>query len=318
MLGTIEELEKDIEKFQKNVAASEELQTLLKQTLEEIRNQNSDFNAQSTVLVSRVDNLPATIENANISSNNRVKNDVASEVDRALQSFTDNQSRYLQGLEQTKQQIQRYIEQAKSLEGTVTDTTSEAIAKVSETPSTIEAANARSNEQIQNDVRKELENALGKFADEQEKYLQSIESMRQQIQTYLEEIKNQKKEFSEETAAVLAKWDTVLESVVTENHNTNMELKGDMDRLLSEKVAEFSIEQGKYIDELRKTQESLQDCESQLNVKYKEFIGTLEKMNISNIYEQNVQLKAEIDKRTTILMVISIISIVVGVLGIIF
>jgi chromosome segregation ATPase len=242
MLGTIEELEKDIELFQKNVAASEELQTLLKQMLEEIRNQNSDFNAQSTALVSRVDNLPAMIENANISSNTQVKNDVASEVDRALQSFADNQNRYLQGLEQTKQQIQ----------------------------------------------------------------------------TYLEETKNQKKEFSDETAAVLAKWDTVLESVVTENHNTNVELKADMDKLLSGKVAEFSAEQGKYIDELQRTQESLQNCESQLNAKYKEFIGTLEKMNISNIYEQNVQLKAELNKRTTILMVISIISIVVGIFGIIF
>lgn len=242
MLGTIEELEKDIEQFQKNIAASEELQMLLKRMIEGIQKQNADFNAQSTELLTRVNTLPTTIENANISSNNRVKNDIASEVDRALQTFTDNQSRYMQGLEQAKQQMQMYLKQTE----------------------------------------------------------------------------NQKNEFSDRTAAVLTKWDEVLDALVSENHKTNAELKDSMNQLLAEKVIEFSAEQRKYIDELKKAQESLQDCEGQLSSKYKEFIDTLEKMNISNIYNQNVQLKSEFNKRTTILIVISIISIVVGVLGIIF
>lgn len=43
MLGSIEELEKDIELFQQNMAASGELQMLLKQMLEQIKQQNSEF-----------------------------------------------------------------------------------------------------------------------------------------------------------------------------------------------------------------------------------------------------------------------------------
>ena len=43
MLGSIEELEKDIELFQQNMAASGELQMLLKQMLEQIKQQHSEF-----------------------------------------------------------------------------------------------------------------------------------------------------------------------------------------------------------------------------------------------------------------------------------
>ena len=132
MLGSIEELEKDIELFQQNMAASGELQTLLKQMLEQIKQQNSEFEARSSALISRVDNLPSTIENANISSNNRVKNDVAVEIDKALQSFANEQSKYLQGLEQTKQQVQNYIEQSQSQGKAFADGVASAIAKFDE------------------------------------------------------------------------------------------------------------------------------------------------------------------------------------------
>ena len=54
MLGSIEELEKDIELFQQNMAASGELQMLLKQMLEQIKQQNSEFGTQSSALISRM------------------------------------------------------------------------------------------------------------------------------------------------------------------------------------------------------------------------------------------------------------------------
>ena len=63
-------------------------------------------------------------------------------------------------------------------------------------------------------------------------------------------------------------------------------------------------------------QNEIKSCESQLTVKYSEFIDTLQKTNISNLYDQNKQLKDELNKRTTILMVISAISIIVGIVGI--
>lgn len=239
MLGSIEELEKDIELFQQNMAASGELQMLLKQMLEQIKQQNAEFGKQSSALISRIDNLPSTIEDANISSNNRVKNDVAAEIDRALQAFANEQSRYLQGLEQTKQQVQSYIDQSRSLERTFSDKISTIVTKVEGIPVAIEDETAKSNARI----------------------------------------------------------------------------KVDIDKLLEERNAAVVEEQAKYIVSLQQTQNEIKSCESQLTAKYSEFMDTLQKMNISNLYDQNTQLNNELNKRTTILMVISVISIIVGVIG---
>lgn len=240
MLGSIEELEKDIELFQQNMAASGELQMLLKQMLEQIKQQNSEFGTQSSALISRVDNLPSTIESANISSNNRVKNDVAAEIDRALQSF----------------------------------------------------------------------------ASEQSKYLQALEDIKQKIQTYADQAGNQEKAFSDGVTAVLAKFDETIKRIIDENAKANDALNADIDKLLAERNAAFAEEQSKYISSLQQTQNEIKNCESQLSVKYSEFIDTLQKMNVSDLYNQNVQLQKELNKRTTILMVISAISIVVGIIGI--
>lgn len=240
MLGSIEELEKDIELFQQNMAASGELQMLLKQMLEQIKQQNSEFGTQSSALISRIDNLPSTIESDNISSNNRVKNDVAAEIDRALQSFASEQSKYLQALEDIKQKIQIYADQAG----------------------------------------------------------------------------NQKEAFSDGVTAVLAKFDETIKRIIDENAKANDALNADIDKLLTERNAAFAEEQSKYISSLQQTQNEIKNCESQLSVKYSEFIDTLQKMNVSDLYNQNAQLQKELNKRTTILMVISAISIVVGIIGI--
>ncbi len=106
MLGTIEELEKEIEQFQNNMKASGELTTLLGQMLDEIKAQNEDFNQRSLALISKVDSLPIAIEEANSASNQKVKEDVSAELTQTLKDFSNEQDRYLAGLGQTKQQLQ--------------------------------------------------------------------------------------------------------------------------------------------------------------------------------------------------------------------
>lgn len=240
MLGSIEELEKDIELFQQNVAASGEMQMLLKQMLDQIKQQNSEFGTQSLELISRMDNLPSTIENANISSNNRVKNEVATEIDRAIQAV----------------------------------------------------------------------------ADEQAKYLQSMENMSQQMQDLMNQCKVQGKVYADGAISAIAKFDESAKRIVDDNSSANVVLKADIDKLLVERNIAFVEEQNKYLTSLQQTQNEIKACESQLVAKYTEFIDTLQKMSISNLYDQNIQLKNELNKRTTMLMIISIISIVVGIVGI--
>ena len=317
MLGSIEELEKDIELFQQNMVASGELQMLLKQMLEQIKQQNSEFGTQSSALISRVDTLPFTIENANILSNNRVKNDVAAEIDRALQSFANEQSRYLQGLEQTKQQVQSYIEQSQSQERTFSDKTMTIVTKVDGIPAAVEAKNLKSNAQIKSDVETALQEALQQFADEQAKYLQAIENMKQQIQELMNLSNAQGKAFADGVDSAIAKFDESAKRIIDDNSSANAALKGDIDKLLAGRNAAFAEEQNKYLASLQQTQSEIKNCESQLTAKYTEFIDTLQKLNISNLYAQNIQLKNELNKRTTILMVISVISVIIGIVGII-
>ena len=392
MLGSIEELEKDIKLFQQNVAASGELQMLLKQMLNQIKQQNTEFGTQSSALISRIDNLPVTIENANISSNNRVKNDVATEIDRALQFFANEQNRYLQGLEQTKQQVQSYIEQSQSQEKTFSDKTEVIVTKVDGIPVAVEAENLKSNARIKSDVETALQGALQKFAEEQEKYLQGLKQTKQQIQSYIEQSQSQEKTFSDKTeiivtkvdgipvaveeenkksnaqiksdvetalqgalqklaeeqekylqaientkqqiqglmnqssaqgkafaegvASAICKFDELAKRVVDDNSSANTVLKDNIDKLLADRNIKFTEEQDKYIASLQQTQSEIKNCERQLTTKYTEFIDMLQRMNISNLYDQNIELKNELNKRTTILMIISAISIFVGIVGI--
>ena len=393
MLGSIEELEKDIELFQQNMAASGELQILLKQMLEQIKQQSSEFGTQSSALISRVDNLPSTIENANISSNNRVKNDVAIEIGGAHRKFAEEQAKYIHELEETKQQLQNYIEQSQFQEKTFSDKTTTIVTKVDGIPTAVEAENQKSNAQIKADVETALQGALQKFADEQTEYLQALERTKQQLQSYIEQFRSQEKTFGEKTVTIVAKVDGIPSAVEAENLKSNalikadievmlqrtlqkfvdeqskylhaiknMEqqiqklmnqsdaqgkafadgvasaivkfdesareivddnslantaLKAEIDKLLVERNATFAEEQNKYLASLQQTQSEIKNCESQLTVKYAEFIDTLHKMNISNLYDQNVQLKNELNKRTTILVIISAISVIVGIVGII-
>lgn len=251
----------------------------------------------------------------NISSNNRIKKDVAAEIDRALQSFADEQSRYLQEMEQTKQQVQSYIEQSQSQERTFGDKTTTIVTKVDGIPAAVEAENQKNNIQIKADIETALQGALRKFADEQAKYLQAIENMRQQIQELMNQSNAQGKAFADGVASAIAKFDESSKRIADENFSANKALKTDIDKLLIERNADFIEEQNKYIASLQQTQSEINNCESQLTAKYTEFVDTLQKMNISNLYNQNIQLKNEINKRTTILMVMSAISVIVGVVG---
>lgn len=239
MLGTIEDLEKDIELFQKNIAASGEMVQLLKQMLEQIKLQNKEFEVKSQGLIFRVDELPSTINDANSANNSKIKSDVASELEKSLQSFAMEQTRYLQGLELTKQQIQNYVKQIQAQEKMAADRVSTVLTKVDRIPSAIEAENLKNNALLKDSISLIVEGAVRSFSKEQENYIAG----------------------------------------------------------------------------LIKTQANIEKCEERLEIKYKEFIDSLEKMNISNLYEQNVQLKSSLDKRTLILMLISGLSVVIGIVG---
>lgn len=239
MLETIEELEKEIDEFQNNIAVSGEMVLALKQMIEQIKQQNSEFDMQSKALLSRLDTLPANIENTTIANNERIRSDVASELNKSLQAFSD----------------------------------------------------------------------------EQGKYIISLQGVQKTIQEFSDLAREQGKSFREQTNEMNENMNSALSDLNEKIQNTTNLLKQDIDVSVSERNKEVIVAQEKYIKEIDGANVSMKKCEEALDSKYKDFLSVLEKMNISNIYEQNIQLKEELRKKTTILMVISAVSILIGVVG---
>ena len=120
---------------------------------------------------------------------------------------------------------------------------------------------------------------------------------------------------ADRVSTVLTKVDRIPSAIEAENLKNNALLKDSISLIVEGAVRSFSKEQENYIAGLIKTQANIEKCEERLEIKYKEFIDSLEKMNSSNLYEQNVQLKSSLDKRTLILMLISGLSVVIGIVG---
>lgn len=223
MVGTIEDLEKEIDQFQKNMMASGEVVKLLTQMVEGVKQQNDSFNTQAQSLLLKIENLPSVIERENETSNQKIKNDVSTELGKTVQDFKIEQTRYLESVDKFNTQVQSML------------------IKVENLPSTIERENEASNQKIKNDVSSEL----GKI------------------------------------------------------------------------IQDFKTEQARYLESAEKSQRAIEDAERKLDKSYRDFIDNIERMNISNLYDEYTQLNKSVNVRTTILVVISLVSVVVGIVGLI-
>ncbi len=223
MVGTIEDLEKEIDQFQKNMMASGEVVKLLNQMVEGVKQQNDSFNTQAQSLLLKIENLPSVIERENETCNQKIKNDVSTELGKTVQDFKIEQTRYLESVDKFNTQVQSLL------------------IKVENLPSTIERENEASNQKIKNDVSSEL----GKI------------------------------------------------------------------------IQDFKTEQARYLESAEKSQRAIEDAERKLDKSYRDFIDNIERMNISNLYDEYTQLNKSVNVRTTILVVISLVSVVVGIVGLI-
>lgn len=130
-----------------------------------------------------------------------------------------------------------------------------------------------------------------------------------------DKINNQNESFNRQADALLSRVDSVPETIKKANEASNQGIIREINEILAERHAAFSAEQKKYIDSLQQVDRSIKDAEEKLDKTYSEFSSTLEKFNISNLYEQNQQLKEELNKRTGILMAITAIGVIIGIIG---
>jgi hypothetical protein len=317
MLGTIEDLEKEIEQFHNNIAASNELYTILKQIADSIEKQHSDFNAQTSELLVKVETLPETIENANAESNVKIKSGVESKLNEALQTFENEQGKYISELAVVKQRLQESLNHIKDIETSFISKSNKLLSEIEMVPSKILEDNTGANNALKDYIAMELSNALQKWEQVQNNYIKEISVVKQQLNETSNQIITQENSFVSKLDEILAIIENVPSRILDDNTRTNTVIKCEIDQILAERNRQFTEEQVRYISMVQSVQNEIKNCEVKLETKYNEFIGKLEQMNISNLYEQNKQLKDELNKKITILTVIAIVSVIVGIIAVI-
>ena len=304
MLNTIEDLEKEIDEFQSNMSASGEMVQALKQIVDQVKQQNSEFDMQSKALLARLDNLPSSIESTELANNERIRTDVASEFTKAIKQFTELQNGYVTALQDMKQNISEYVVAAR-----------EQKEKLEDLPTEIVKIENDNNKVIIEKVSAELEGVVTKFTEVNNAYKEVLEEIKNEVQGYVNSAKAQEGILIKASTEMADKIEVSMQNVETQNETANNVLKSDVDNIIVARNKELTDAQDRYLKEMQHTSEMVKSCEAQLESKYSEFLDTLEKMNISNLYEQNTQLKSELSKRTTLLVVLVSISIVIGVIG---
>lgn len=304
MLNTIEDLEKEIDEFQSNMSASGEMVQALKQIVDQVKQQNSEFDMQSKALLARLDNLPSSIENTELANNERIRTDVASEFTKAIKQFTELQNGYVTALQDMKQNISDYVVAAR-----------EQKEKLEDLPTEIVKIENDNNKVIIEKVSAELEGVVTKFTEVNNAYKEVLEEIKNEVQGYVNSAKAQEGILIKASTEMADKIEASMQNVETQNETANNVLKSDVDNIIVARNKELTDAQDRYLKEMQHTSEMVKSCEAKLESKYSEFLDTLEKMNISNLYEQNTQLKSELSKRTTLLVILIAISIVIGVIG---
>ena len=81
MLGTIEELEKDLEQFHNNILSSNELYETMCKILGRLNEQTNKFEEKSDILIDNLKELPSIIENKNDANNLLIGETISKELD---------------------------------------------------------------------------------------------------------------------------------------------------------------------------------------------------------------------------------------------
>ena len=99
------------------------------------------------------------------------------------------------------------------------------------------------------------------------------------------------------------------------NDNNNKVIESLIIEKLEDNLALFKKEQERYIESLNEVKHAIEENQNILNQKYIDFIKDLESMNLSNLSKQNEELKIQLNKKTNMLLILSILSIVLTLAG---
>jgi hypothetical protein len=177
MLETIEQLEKEIETFQQNVTASNELYKLISTLIEHIKKQKEEFSHSSTDLLEKI-----SISTITIQENNKQSID---ELIRAIHSQTSDfyvQSKHV--IEQLREVPAITEQKNEVLRDHVTSSIRELESLINCIPDQVKSANSIV-----------MGEELDKFKAEQDRYLSELGKVEETVSAYKVELEMKHSEF---------------------------------------------------------------------------------------------------------------------------
>ena len=178
MLGTIEELEKDLEQFHNNILSSNELYETMCKILGRLNEQTNKFEEKSDILIDNLKELPSIIENKNDANNLLIGETISKELDDTLMEFSKKQNTYLESLDLVKRKLEISQFELKEKYKEFDEKIEEVFNNLNEIPAIIQLNDDKNNQIINEMVSKELDKNLINFSNEQKIYIDCLETMK--------------------------------------------------------------------------------------------------------------------------------------------
>ena len=315
MLGTIEELEKDLEQFHNNILSSNELYETMCKILGRLNEQTNKFEEKSDILIDNLKELPSIIENNNDANNLLIGETISKELDDTLMEFSKKQNTYLESLDLVKRKLEISQFELKEKYKEFDEKIEEVFNNLNEIPAIIQLNDDKNNQIINEMVSKELDKNLINFSNEQKIYIDCLETMKIEINSIKISLEEKYDKFDNSLNKSLNDLNTIPLKIESINDNNNKVIESLIIEKLEDNLALFKKEQERYIESLNEVKHAIEENQNILNQKYIDFIKDLESMNLSNLSKQNEELKIQLNKKTNMLLILSILSIVLTLAG---
>ena len=315
MLGTIEELEKDLEQFHNNILSSNELYETMCKILGRLNEQTNKFEEKSDILIDNLKELPSIIENKNDANNLLIGETISKELDDTLMEFSKKQNTYIESLDLVKRKLEISQFELKEKYKEFDEKIEEVFNNLNEIPAIIQLNDDKNNQIINEMVSKELDKNLINFSNEQKIYIDCLETMKIEINSIKISLEEKYDKFDNSLNKSLNDLNTIPLKIESINDNNNKVIESLIIEKLEDNLALFKKEQERYIESLNEVKHAIEENQNILNQKYIDFIKDLESMNLSNLSKQNEELKIQLNKKTNMLLILSILSIVLTLAG---
>lgn len=306
MLTTIQELEKDIEQFHKNVKESNELMKILEALASLTKEQTDKFDVRTSALYDEVNKLP-----------NEVKSVFSDKVEEFFKSLQVEHESYQLAV---KALLDRYIEQVTSSETEIKKVPeaisiqmSEAQQKYINELNEVEKLYAQ---KLEHNLNLETEKIIA-AADDIKKLPEILEHQLQQERLrYLEGLNAIQTRFSEDLAKTSEEMSAKLNVFTESVHKTPEILQEISLRQYSEFIKEFKEISNSRHNQLLETENHIIALSKQLEMKYNEFVLKLESTNVDQLYKYCQDMNKSMNTKLAMIIGGVVASIVVSIVSI--